>query len=468
LNNGVTGRFFNPTTLKEGAIIAGRFRLVRVLGTGGMGSVWLADHLGLGVPCALKFIEGQGRTVPELCRRLVREAKVEAQIRGPHVVHVLDQGVWNGTPYIAMEYLEGETLEQRLQRDKKLDGATTHRIVAHVSRALMRAHALGVVHRDLKPENIFMVPDDDGVLAKVFDFGVAKCGKEWDTGHVTIPGTLIGTPAYMSPEQAQGNSEIDARSDLWSLAVIAYCCLTGHLPFVGDGLGSLLAKIMFDPIPTPSSIAPELPEELDTWWEHAAARDPDERFQSAKELTDALAVALGLSAPSHVSEAPAGLRVGGTIDGGLALGDGVVAADDLTTVSEWHSWVESRQPRAWLRLADVAVISAVLAIGLLRRSGGADEQWAGAGVITPTVMDLTGPATPPTDSRLVSKETNDAPAAPAAGAATEPPGNRRASLHGSQAGAVDTAAPAGSANGRTKSRNKVPDRTNTNNVDFGI
>jgi serine/threonine-protein kinase len=204
-----------PTNVKEGAIVATRFRLVRVLGIGGMGSVWLADHLGLGVPCALKFIEGQGRLVPELVGRLGREAKVEAHIRGPHVVHILDHGVWCGAPYIAMEYLEGETLAQRLQREPKLDAETTHRIVAHVSRALTRAHALGVVHRDLKPENVFLVPGDDGVLAKVFDFGVAKCSTEWEMGHVTFPGTLIGTPVYMSPEQARGGWDVDARTDLW-------------------------------------------------------------------------------------------------------------------------------------------------------------------------------------------------------------------------------------------------------------
>jgi serine/threonine protein kinase len=290
-----------------------------------MGSVWLASHLGLGIPCAVKFVEGEWRKQPEMVARFEREAKVEAQLRSPHVVHVLDHGVWNGTPYIAMEYLEGDSLAQRLERVRRLDFAATHRLVAHVARALTRAHAIGIVHRDLKPENIFLVPGDEGEIAKVLDFGVAKWSSDWAVDNVTKTGLLVGTPLYMAPEQARGTKQIDFRADLWSLAVIIYQCLTGQLPFLSDGLGDLLAKIMFEPIPTPSVVMPSLPPEFDAWWLRAASRDVTQRFQSAKELADTLAVALRVTRPIAVAEAPPGFREAAMSDYGLSVSDGAIA-----------------------------------------------------------------------------------------------------------------------------------------------
>jgi serine/threonine-protein kinase len=311
----------------EGTTVAGRFRLVRQIGEGGMGSVWLASHLGLGIPCAVKFVEGEWRRQPEMVARFEREAKVEAQLRSPHVVHVLDHGVWNGTPYIAMEYLEGDSLAQRLERTRRMNFPATHRLVAHVARALTRAHAIGIVHRDLKPENVFLVPGDEGEVAKVLDFGVAKWSSDWAVDNVTKTGLLVGTPLYMSPEQARGTKQIDFRADLWSLAVITYQCLTGHLPFVSDGLGDLLAKIMFEPIPMPSVVLSTLPQEFDHWWTRAASRDPNQRFQSAKELADTLAVALRIPNPIAVADVPPGFREAAFSDYGLSVSDGAIARD---------------------------------------------------------------------------------------------------------------------------------------------
>jgi serine/threonine protein kinase len=302
--------------------IANRFRLIRQIGEGGMGSVWLATHLGLGIPCAVKFVEGEWRRQPEMVARFEREAKVEAQLRSPHVVHVLDHGVWQGTPYIAMEYMQGESVAQRLDRVGRLDYAATHRLVAHVARALTRAHAIGIVHRDLKPENVYLIPDDDGEIAKVLDFGVAKWSSDWAVNSVTKTGLLVGTPLYMSPEQARGTKEIDFRADLWSLAVIAYQCLTGELPFLSEGLGDLLAKIMFEPLPVPSAIVSTIPPEFDAWWARASSRDVDARFQSAKELADSLAIALGISGAAIVNAAPPGFRETAMSDYGLSVSDG--------------------------------------------------------------------------------------------------------------------------------------------------
>jgi serine/threonine protein kinase len=277
-----------------GTIVAERFRLTRPLGQGGMGSVWLAQHIGLDVPCAIKFIHASNVS-DDVRLRFEREARVAAQIRSPHVVQILDHGVWEGAPYIAMEYLEGEDLDDRIRRLGQLDARETLIITAQVARALTRAHVAGLVHRDLKPANIFLVRDDDREIAKVLDFGIAKDSTP-RVESTTKTGSLLGTPAYMSPEQAQGTKNVDHRSDLWSLAVVVFECITGKLPFESEAFGDLLLKIMIKPLPVPSRFAP-VPSGFDAWWARAASRDPDARFQSAKELADALLVALDISMP---------------------------------------------------------------------------------------------------------------------------------------------------------------------------
>jgi eukaryotic-like serine/threonine-protein kinase len=275
-------------------IVAERFRLVRELGRGAMGAVWLAHHQALDIPCAVKFIAEQGAAIRELRLRFEREARAAAQIRSPHVVQILDHGVWQDHPYIAMEYLEGETLGARLAREGRLAPRFVARVVTQVARGLSKAHALGIVHRDLKPENLFLVRDDGGVTVKILDFGIAKSpGAAGANGSQTRTGALVGTPCYMSPEQADGTKPVDFRCDLWSLGVIAYRCIVGQLPFESEALGDLLMKIMHRPIPIPSHAAPDLPEAFDAWWARASERDPARRFQSAGALADALSEALG-------------------------------------------------------------------------------------------------------------------------------------------------------------------------------
>jgi serine/threonine protein kinase len=290
-----------PVQLSQGLNVAERFLLVRELGRGGMGAVWLAQDTRLDVLCAIKFIDREGQNSPEVRQRFQREAKAAAQLRSPHVVQILDHGVWDNLPYIAMEYMDGEDLAHRLDRVGRLSWGETARIATHVARALSKAHGAGIVHRDMKPENIFLARDDDGELAKVLDFGIAKRQNQQLSDVGTKTGSLLGTPFYMSPEQARGTKSIDYRSDLFSLAVIIYQCLTGQLPFYSEGLGDILAQIMYEPIPVPSQKAPDLPPTFDAWWARASAREPEERFQSAKELAETLAVALRLSDPVEIT-----------------------------------------------------------------------------------------------------------------------------------------------------------------------
>jgi serine/threonine protein kinase len=280
--------------LTEGLHVAERFRLVRLLGQGGMGSVWLADHLALDIHCAIKFIDREPNSA-EARRRFEREAKAAAQLRGQHVVQILDHGVWEGIPYIAMEFLEGEDLAARLERLGRLPHGLTARIISQVAKGLGRAHAAGIVHRDLKPENVFLAKDGDDEIVKVLDFGIAKRSQTSLSEAGTKTGSLLGTPFYMSPEQARGVKGIDHRSDLFSLAIIAYQCVTGRLPFYSEGLGDVLAQIMYEPIPIPSQQAEGVPPAFDAWWRRASERAAEHRFQSAKDLADSLAVALGIS-----------------------------------------------------------------------------------------------------------------------------------------------------------------------------
>jgi hypothetical protein len=294
--------------LGANTVVAGRFRLNRLLGRGGMGSVWHATHLGLDVPCAVKFIEGELAGTLDAQARFEREAKSAAQLRSPHVVQVIDHGVWEGTPYIAMELLEGEDLGSRLRRVGRIAPRDIVRITEQVGRALTKAHGSGIIHRDLKPDNIFLVPDDDREIAKVLDFGIAKTGTDLVSG-TTKTGAMLGTPYYMSPEQAQGTKAIDARADLWSMGVIVFECVTGVRPFDSEALGDLLVKIIISPLPVPSLLV-NAPPRFDAWWRRAAAREPAERFQSAKELSDALAVALADAVPVH-SVSGSGLSAAG-------------------------------------------------------------------------------------------------------------------------------------------------------------
>jgi serine/threonine protein kinase len=275
-----------------GVVVSARYRLVRPLGVGGMGTVWLADDLLLDSQCALKLIDDDKAQSDEVRIRFAREAKVAAQLRGSHVVDVFEHGEWEGTPFIAMEYLHGEDLGTRLDRETVIDAASTYRIAAHVARALARAHAFGIVHRDLKPENVFLVQGDDGEVAKVVDFGIAKHDAYSLRDKTTKTGSFLGTPFYVSPEQARGKPT-DHRSDLWSLAVIVFQCMTGRPPFESEALGELMGLILYEDLPKPSLVRPGISEAFDAWWERAAKRDRDERFQSAREFADALGEALG-------------------------------------------------------------------------------------------------------------------------------------------------------------------------------
>ena len=305
----------SPSTAKAspsvfpGTTISGRFRIERLLGRGSMGSVWLARHLTLDVDVAVKFIDAAFRDQSDHRGRFALEAQSAASINSPHVVSVLDFGEDGGRQYIAMEFLDGEDLGRLLELRKRLPVDVTARLVTHACRGLSKAHGLGIAHRDIKPENLFICgdADDDEFVLKILDFGVAKAATHPMAFAGTSVGQLIGSPAFMSPEQARGLSSTDGRSDLFSLAVVAYQCLTGIMPFRGESVPELLVAILSAQPEPVSNLVPNLPRALDAWFERGLHKDPMRRFASAKDMAQAFALAIGqrvTSASDHTRSGP--------------------------------------------------------------------------------------------------------------------------------------------------------------------
>lgn len=250
-----------------------------------MGSVWSADHLTLKVRVAVKFMDGQALMSDRTALlRFEQEARAAASIKSPHVVSVLDYGKdSSGVPYIAMEHLNGTSLESRLTKGR-LTIEETQLVIVHACRGLERAHGAGIIHRDIKPENIFLCQEVDGVVAKIVDFGIAKSFGSNISMNLTGTGQMLGTPIFMSPEQAYGHS-IDARTDLYSLGVVAFDCLAGHLPFEEcKTVGELVVAIAMRPAPSITKWRNDLPPALVQWFDRVLQKDPNARFQTAREM----------------------------------------------------------------------------------------------------------------------------------------------------------------------------------------
>src|ERR1700759_4351462 len=286
--------------IAPGAVVAGKYRLDAIVGEGGMGAVWSATHTGLGQAVAIKFINKEFVTSTDALRRFDSEAKAAAQLRSRHVVQVFDNGTLeDGTPYIAMELLRGENLYARVHRAGPVPLPEAVEILAQCCRALGRAHAAGIIHRDIKPDNIFLAQsDEDAILVKILDFGIAKFNAGPNDHGATRTGSVVGTPLYMSPEQARGLKTIDHRTDLYSLGLVAYTIFTGNLAFSSESFGDLLLQICTAPLPSLVAGAPWLPPAMEAWFQRAGAREPAHRFASAQELAEALRGASDIGARS--------------------------------------------------------------------------------------------------------------------------------------------------------------------------
>jgi serine/threonine-protein kinase len=275
-----------------GAVI-GNYHILRKLGEGGMGTVYLGQHTLLGRRAAIKVLLNELSARPDIVNRFFNEARAVTSISDPGIVQVFDFGYHtDGSAFIVMEYLEGEPLDRRLARMGKLPAAEALRLCRQIASSLAAAHAQNIIHRDLKPENIYLVHDGEvasGERSKILDFGIAKLSDDNPGKIKTHTGALMGTPIYMSPEQCRGLSDLDHRSDIYSLGCVLFHLLTGRPPFEGEGMGDIIAAHIREPAPAPSSRAPEIAPSIDALVLRCLAKPPAERFQTMLELAAAIA-----------------------------------------------------------------------------------------------------------------------------------------------------------------------------------
>lgn len=272
-----------------GTVLGGKYRLERVLGMGGMGAVVLAEHEQLGERVAIKFLLGKASQDPDRVKRFSREAWAAAKIKSDHVVRVLDIAAMDdGTPYLVLEYLDGEDLELVLHNNGPVSVQVAVDYVLQAAEALAEAHRLGIIHRDLKPGNLHRSFRPDGAAwIKVLDFGISKFTRQEDS--ITKTSTLMGSPLYMAPEQLASAKHVDPRVDVWALAVILYELVSGELPFTGETLPQICTSVLHrDPIPI-TEHAPHAPSTFWTVLQHALEKLPDDRYDSlvpfARDLT---------------------------------------------------------------------------------------------------------------------------------------------------------------------------------------
>ncbi|MFO0741251.1 MAG: protein kinase [Labilithrix sp.] len=283
------------TVLQPGETLDGKYRLTRRIGEGGMGTVFEGENIRIKRKVAIKVLHEHVATSPEFAQRFVREARASARIGSDHVCDVLDLGdLESGEKYIVMELLDGESMEARLERESQIDPKVLAPIVFEILEGLGAMHQVGVIHRDLKPANVFLCnKKGGGVSVKILDFGVAKveASDEDPSGihDMTTTGTMMGTPLYMSPEQARGARDVDGRTDLYAASVIFYQGLTGETPHSGVSLHELLFKIVLDDPKPIQSLAPHVDDELAGLVMRGLARDPEQRFHSARDFQTALA-----------------------------------------------------------------------------------------------------------------------------------------------------------------------------------
>jgi serine/threonine-protein kinase len=358
--------------LRPGDVVAGKYRVERVLGAGGMAVVVAARHLQLDERVALKFLRPKDFPTQGDVDRFLREARAAVKIKGEHVTRVYDVGTLeDGAPYIVMEYLEGEDLAALLDRGGAMPVAQAVDFVLEVCEAIAEAHSLGIVHRDLKPANLFCVERPDGQLAiKVLDFGISKVITPDAEGHaLTQTADLMGSPLYMSPEQMRDSKAVDSRTDIWSLGIILFQLVTGRLPFVGDRVTELAIKIATETTPRLRTFRADAPAALESIVVRCLEKDRSARFQSVGELAVALASLGSSQAKASVERILGTLRKGGRSRDGVPGSDprreqGPISAISATTAPASVPWGDSGSrpggTRGWKRAALVTSSLAAL------------------------------------------------------------------------------------------------------------
>jgi tRNA A-37 threonylcarbamoyl transferase component Bud32 len=287
-----------------GATLSGRYLVTRKIGQGGMGAVYEATHTMIGKRVAVKVLLEKYARREAIVARLKKEAQLASSVQNEHIIDVTDFGQTDdGRTFVVMEYLEGESLAECLARETRLPEQRVLRIAQQAASALAAAHAQGIVHRDIKPENLFLLRRKEQDFVKVVDFGISKslrASGEEDAPRLTQTGMVLGTPLYMSPEQARGDDELDQRVDIYALGVIMYEAATGRVPFIGNNYLSVISQVLNEVPKHPREIVPELSEEFEAIVMRAMSKDKHERYASAQEMLADIATVI--DDPTHSTE----------------------------------------------------------------------------------------------------------------------------------------------------------------------
>jgi tRNA A-37 threonylcarbamoyl transferase component Bud32 len=393
----------------------GNYVVREKIGEGGMGVVYRAEHPHINRHVAIKVLHPGADRNPEVVHRFFNEARAATEIRNAHIVEVMDFGELKpeGTPYLVMEWLEGESLGGLLRASRKLPVARAAHIMSGIARALKAAHSKGVVHRDLKPDNVFLVRiEGEPDLIKVLDFGIAKLlVTAMPARYQTQTGAIIGTPAYMSPEQCRGAKEIDHRTDLYSLGVMGYQMLTGRLPFEAEALGELLLKHMTEKPPPPAALDASVPAAISDVIAGALEKEP-ERRPTVDEII-AVMEGGGTINPLLVTAGRAGGTVALPTSGpGVASGSARAAAGSHTTLGASASEMGTgRAPGSGRRIRLVAAVAGVAVVGALALVLGNRRPVSPA---TPPLREAASRPTLPAERAPIPATGTAAPATPAA------------------------------------------------------
>ena len=418
--------------VREGDVLAGKYRIDKVLGVGGMGVVVAAHHLDLDEHVAIKFLLPEVLGNAEVIGRFAREARAAVKIKSEHVARVIDVGALeNGSPYMVMEYLEGLDLSAWLEQRGVLSVEQAVEFILQASEAIAEAHGLGIVHRDLKPANLFCIQRPDGVLSvKVLDFGISKTANSSMSGAdmgMTKTASVMGSPLYMSPEQLKSSRDVDLRADIWSLGIILYELLTAHVPFTGDSLPALCLAIVGGATPSIRASLPEFPIGLEQTINRCLEKNREKRFGNVAELAIALAPFGPKRSRASVERIQGVTQRAGLATSVLSLPASLQpgpGAQEATAVS-WGQTAGPKQAekRTWLIVGIVSAVCIAVVVAAMTFARWGTKPTTRTAALVPTSLALPTPAAPsPVSTLAVKNEPNlAASASPAAPSAVESP-----------------------------------------------